>query len=400
MPKSRTRKPKNTRPKTSTAPSVYEGRRRSVGLLIDRLTPEYVAWASRGEDDVAAFAAGQLGIVKAFVTVVQTFSDGAPNLRLDPEHVAGFLRPFLDDVASMSEDESTALDDQRYVVGTLIDWLSFLEETDRWEGTAEDLAAVSELLDAEAEALGGIVDATPRDNLPQATEEEAAEFASRAPFVTRAKALLDWLGPGREADDDGALPPSALSQAGGIVGSEARARRLWEAMLAAELVMLDGGVARPGEGAADLGAADAMGRLEAQFLATELVIAACSATPGSEGDSAARILESVLARGVQQEPFPLEDIASLGSEASEDLGLEEELGPDAAEQLRSMGEMLLAEIRELEELGLVDTSDGMVAVPVAALDAVYDAVLDDEVYDRYGDEDDDSEDAGDDDGEE
>ena len=397
MPKSRTRKPKNTRPKTATAPSAYEGRRRSVGLLIDRLTPEYVAWASRGEDDVAAFAAGQLGVVKAFVTIVQTLSDGAPSLRLDPEAVRGFLRPFLDDVASMAEDDAGAVDDQRYVVGTLIDWLTFLEETGRWEGTAEDLAAVSETLDAEAEALGGIVDTSPRDDLPQPTEEEAAAFASQAPFVGQAKALLDWVGTGREVDADGGLPPSALAEALEITGSESRASRLWEAMVAAELVMVDGGVARPGEGAADLGSADAMGRLEAQFLATELVLSVCEdADREDTGTSVAGTLVAVLGRAVAQEPFPLEDIVSLTSNVEEDLG-EEELGPDAAEQLRSLGEALLAEVRELEALGLVDTSDGMVAVPVAALDAVYDALhgeggaLDEEGYDEDYDGEDDEE---------
>ena len=396
MPKSRTRKPKNTRPKTATAPSAYEGRRRSVGLLIDGLTPEYVAWASQGEDDVAAFAAGQLGVVKAFVTIVQTVSDGAPSLRLVPEHVRSFLRPFLDDVASMAADEDAALDDQRYVVGTLIDWLSFLEETSRWEGSAEDLAAVSETLDAEAEALGGIVDATPRDDLPQPTEEEAAAFASQAPFVGRAKALLEWVGSGREIDDDGGLPPSALAEAAGIVGSEDRAQRLWEAMLGAELVMADGGVARPGEGAADLGSADAMGRLEAQFLGTELVLAVCAdADRENTGTSVAGTLVAVLSRAVAQEPFPLEDIITLVSDAQEDLG--EDLGPDEAEQLKSLGEALLAEVRELEALGLVDTSDGMVAVPVAALDAVYDALhgeggaLDEEGYDEDYDGEDDEE---------
>ena len=334
--------------------------------------------------------------MKAFVTIVQTVSDGAPSLRLDPEHVRSFLRPFLDDVASMAADEDAALDDQRYVVGTLIDWLSFLEETGRWEGSAEDLAAVSETLDAEAEALGGIVDATPRDDLPQPSEEEAAAFASQAPFVGRAKALLEWVGSGREIDDDGGLPPSSLAEAAGIVGSEDRAQRLWEAMLGAELVMADGGVARPGEGAADLGSADAMGRLEAQFLGTELVLAVCAdADRENTGTSVAGTLVAVLSRAVAQEPFPLEDIITLVSDAQEDLG--EDLGPDEAEQLKRLGEALLAEVRELEALGLVDTSDGMVAVPVAALDAVYDALhgeggaLDEEGYDEDYDGEDDEE---------
>ena len=387
MPKSRTRKPKNTRPKTATAPSAVDRRHRRVSLLIDGLTPEYVAWASQGEDDVAAFAAGQLGVVKGFMTVAQTFSDGAPNLRLDPEHVRGFLRPFLDDVASMAENEDAALDDQRYVVGTLIDWLTFLEETGRWEGTAQELADISETLDAEAEALGGIVDVTPRDDLPEPSEEEAAAFASQAPFVLQAKALLEWLGTGREVDDDG-LPASVRAEAVEAIGSEDRARRLWEAMAAAELVVLDDGMARPGEGAADLGSTDGLGQLEARFLATELVVSVLSdADRENTGTSVEQTLTTVLARAVEQEPFPLEDIVSLASDAEADPG-EVELAPDEVEKLRSLSEALLDEIRELEALGLVDTSDGMVAVPVAALDAVYDALYDDEDYDDDEDDED------------
>ncbi|GAB4098411.1 hypothetical protein [Sinomonas halotolerans] len=379
MPKSRTRKPKNTRPKTSAQPGVYERTRTTIGLLVDRVTPEYIAWASQGEEDVAAFAAGQLGIVKAFATIVQAVSDGAPGYRFEPGPTRAFLGPFLDDVAAASEDDSAAVDDQRYVVGTLIDWLTFLEETGRWDGTAEDLVQVSEVLDEAAEALGGIVDASPRDQLPLPTEEEAADFAANAPFVRHAKALLEWAGAGREVDADGGLTPSGLTDAAALVGSKERAARLWEAMLAAELVTLDSGTARPGEGAADLGGTDGLARLEAQFLGTEIVVAACTAgAPGSDEGTAASILTTVLDRALDQEPFPLEDIASLGAGQGEDLGIEEELGAGATAQLKDLGEALLGEVRELEALGLVDTSDGMVAIPVAALDAVYDALVDEE----------------------
>ncbi|MDQ4489181.1 hypothetical protein RBS60_03095 [Sinomonas sp. ASV486] len=383
MPKSRTRKPKNTRPRTATPLGEYERRRRSVDLMVDRLTPDYIAWASQGEDDLSAFATGQLLVVKMFVTIVSSLGKGAPTLRLDPDQVAGFLPPFLDDVAASADPEDAAVDDQRYVVGTLVDWLSFLEETGRWEGTADELEAVAEVLDTEAEKLGGIVDASPRDGLPEATEEEAAEFAASAPFVQHARALLGWLGAGRETTPDATLSEDSLATAAEIVGSPDRARRLWEAMVNAELVDVTGGSARPGEGAADLGNSDGLGQLEAQFLGTEIVVAACTdGTPGTlEGETAA-VLTTILTAAVHQEPFPLDDVVSLGADPSglnvhgDDLGVEEELGPDASQQLKGLAEGLLTEIRELEALGLLTTADGMVSVPVAALDAVYDAVVD------------------------
>jgi hypothetical protein len=148
-------------------------------------------------------------------------------------------------------------------------------------------------------------------------------------------------------------------------------------------------VARPGEGAGDLGGTDGLGRLEAQFLGTEIVVAACTdGTPGTPDGETAAVLTTILTAAVHQQPFPLEDVASLGSglaedgEAQED---EEELGPGAAQQLQSLSEALMRQIRELEALGLADTADGMVNVPVAALDAVYDAVVDYE--EEAGDED-------------
>jgi hypothetical protein len=380
MPKSRTRKPKNTRPRTATSMGDYERRRRSVDLMIDRLTPEYLSWASQGEDDLAAFATGQLTVVKMFVTIVTSLGKGAPSLRLDPDHVAGFLPPFLEDVAAAAESEDHSLDDQRYVVGTLIDWLTFLEETGRWQGTAEELEAVAEVLDSQAEALGGIVDEGPRANLPEPSEEQAVDFAANAPFVRQARALLDWVGTGREITADATLTEAELASAAELVGSEARARRLWEAMVNAELVDVTGGTAKAGDGAADLGGTDGLGRLEAQFLGTEIVVAACTdGTPGTPEGETSAVLTTVLAAAVRQQPFPLDDVASLGAgladdaEAEED---EEELGPGAAQQLKELSEALMGEIRELEALGLLDTSDGMVNVPVAALDAVYDAVVD------------------------
>ncbi|AMM34268.1 hypothetical protein SA2016_3610 [Sinomonas atrocyanea] len=305
MPKSRTRKPKNTRPRTTTSRSDYERRRRSIDLMIDRLTPEYVAWASREEADLAGFAAGQLTVVKMFLTIVSSLAKGTPSLRLDPDHVAGFLPPFLEDVAAAAENEDQSVDDQRYVIGTLIDWLTFLEESARWEGTAEELEAVAEVLDAQAEALGGIVDEGPRAALPQASEEEAAAFASGAPFVRHARALLEWLGTEREVTEDATLPAEALASAAELVGSEERAARLWEAMVNAELIDTAGGVARPGEGAADLGGGDGLGRLEAQFLGTEIVVAACTdGEPGTPDGETAAVLTTILTAAVHQQPFP------------------------------------------------------------------------------------------------
>lgn len=399
MPKSRTRKPKNTRPRTATSPGEYERRRRTVDLMIDGLTPDYIAWASRGEDDLSAFATGQLLVVKMFVTIVSSLGRGAPSLRLDPDHVAGFLPPFLEDVAAAAANDDDAVDDQRYVVGTLVDWLSFLEETGRWEGTQEELEAVAEVLDSEAESLGGIVDSSPLDGAPEPTEEEAAEFAAHAPFVRHALALLEWLGEGREVLPDGGLDADALASAGAVVGSQERARRLWEAMVNAEVVELDGSVARAGEGRVDLGGTDGLGRLEAQFLGTEIVAAACTdGTPGTlEGETAA-VLTAVLNAAVRQEPFTLEDVASLGdaggAEADDEAvadGADTAAAADARgsgleEELKGLAEQLLAEIRELEALGLVDTSDGMVAVPVAALDTVFEGIRDYDDEDAEGGE--------------
>ncbi|WP_415855807.1 hypothetical protein, partial [Sinomonas sp. G460-2] len=194
MPKSRTRKPKGK----STNPA--DRQRRRIGVLVDALAHDYAVWAAgtaaeeepdpAAQADFTAFALGQLDSVKYFLFLLGAGDGPAASLRIDPRSVPDALDEFLD-----TDD----VDDLRYLVGTLIDWVTFLEETQRWDGSAEDLAEVSELLDAEAESVGGIVDASPDMAVPrrEPTEEESLAFATAAPLVLNARALLDWVGEGR-----------------------------------------------------------------------------------------------------------------------------------------------------------------------------------------------------------
>ena len=378
MPKSRTRKPKSR----STSPG--DRRQRRVDALIDGLADDYATWAvnsaeADGADDAArrdfmVFARGQLDIVKFLYGFLGAGERLVPNLRIDPGALPDALDGLLD-----SDD----VDDLRYYIGTLVDWVSFLEETERWEGTAEDLEAVTELLDAEAEAVGGIVDigldedgeVVPRR---EPSEEEALAFATASPLVKHARALLDWVGEGRAVASDGALTPAEATEAAALVGEGSadparRLARLWAALHHAELIEIDetrapddsGSTARLGEDAARLGSGDALGRLEAQFLATEFIITTCSrALYTPEGDAVEAALATLLTRAVLEDPLPLTVVENLAVDAPDDA--------DPAE-LQTVSVVLLDELRELAALGLVDLRAGLVDVPAAALDAVYDA---------------------------
>ncbi|NUP74700.1 MAG: hypothetical protein HOQ07_08650 [Sinomonas sp.] len=374
MPKSRTRKPKGK----STSPGDRQLRR--IRGLVDGLADEYAAWAAgtaEAESDAAAqadftaFALGQLVSVKYFLFVLGAGDGPTATLRIDPRAVPDALDDYLD-----TDD----VDDLRYLVGTLIDWVTFLEETGRWEGSAEDLAAVTELLDAEAESVGGIVDAAPEAAAPrrEPTEEEALAFATESALVLRARALLDWIGEGRPVTADGALTPSEAEEAAAVVGKGAadparRLARLWESLRNAQLIEVDevraeddgGSTARLGADAARLGTGDALGRLEAQFLVTEFVIVTCTeAGAGPQGESVGAGLMTILQRAVLEEPLPLAAVEDLALDAPEDSD------PGA---LQTVSVLLLDELRELAALGVADLRSGLVDVPAAALDAVYDA---------------------------
>ncbi|WP_136612187.1 hypothetical protein [Sinomonas albida] len=375
MPKSRTRKPKGK----STSPA--DRQRRRIGTLVDGLADDYAVWAAgtaaeeepdpAAQADFTAFALGQLDSVKYFLFLLGAGDGPAASLRIDPRSVADALDDYLD-----TDD----MDDLRYLIGTLIDWVSFLEETGRWEGSAEDLAEVSELLDAEAESVGGIVDASPGAGASRRapSEEEALAFATAAPLVQHARALLDWVGEGRPVTSDGALTPAEAVEAAELVGRGAadparRLGRLWESLRNAELVEVEerraaddgGSTVRLGEDAARLGTGDALGRLEAQFLATEFVIVTCNeAGAGPQGESVGAGLMTILQRAVLEDPLPLAAVEDLAIEAPGDSD------PGA---LQTVSIRLLDELRELAALGLADLSGGLADVPAAALDAVYDA---------------------------
>lgn len=379
MPKSRTRKPKSR----STSPA--DRRQRRIDGLIDELADDYAAWAVGGaeadppsdavDSDLEAFARGQLETVKSFYVLLGGAGDRpTPGLRIDPAGVPDALDAMLD-----TDD----LDDLRYYIGTLIDWVSFLEETERWEGSAADLEAVTEFLDAEAEAAGGIVDLGPEgESLPrrEPTEEEALEFATSSPFVRHARALLDWVGDGRAVAADGALTPSEATEAAALIGDGAadparRLARFWTSLRNAELIEIDdvaadddsGSTAHLGEDAPRLGTGDAFGRLEAQFLATEFIITTCDATghhPDSQRAAVVEAMATILSRAVLEDPVPLSAVENLAVDAPE--------GTDPA-KLQTVSVLLLDELRELAALGLVDLREGLVDVPAAALDAVYDA---------------------------
>lgn len=379
MPKSRTRKPKSQ----STSPS--DRRQRRVDALIDGLADDYAAWAlgtpeadevgEAGHADLEVFARAQLESVKTFYLLLGAGEKPSPGLRIEPTLVQDALDAMLD-----TDD----LDDLRYYIGTLVDWLSFLEETQRWEGSAEDLEAVTEFLDAEAEAAGGIVDigGGPEGSSPrrEPTEEEALTFATSSPLVRHARALLDWVGEGRAVAADGALTPAEATEAAALVGSGSadpgrRLARLWASLRNAELIEVDdvaadddsGSTARLGEDAARLGTSDAFGRLEAQFLATEFVITTCDAAghgPDSQRVAVVEALATLLSRAVLEDPVPLSAVENLAVEAPE--------GADPA-KLQTVAVLLTDELRELADFGLVDLRQGLVDVPAAALDAVYDA---------------------------
>ncbi|MGB9034722.1 hypothetical protein BLJ79_10925 [Arthrobacter sp. UCD-GKA] len=96
----------------------------------------------------------------------------------------------------------------------LREFMLFLAETGRWSGEVEEFKAVFDLLSAQGGQSPVVV--------PELDEASADERWAKLPMVATARALLAWLGEGREVAEDGLLLPTDLVSAAAAVGLEVR----------------------------------------------------------------------------------------------------------------------------------------------------------------------------------
>ena len=96
----------------------------------------------------------------------------------------------------------------------LREFMLFLAETGRWSGEVEEFKAVFDLLSAQGGQSPVVV--------PELDEASADERWAKLPMVATARALLAWVGEGREVAKDGLLLPTDLASAAAALGLEVR----------------------------------------------------------------------------------------------------------------------------------------------------------------------------------
>ncbi|MCY0906022.1 hypothetical protein [Arthrobacter sp. H14-L1] len=103
----------------------------------------------------------------------------------------------ITDVLVAAAEEEDAV----FVVDSVHAYIDFLTETDRWRGSPEQLAGITDFFETveNADLEPGIID------VPEMAEDQVLEVLSGLALIQRATALLRWLGTGKPITGTGAL---------------------------------------------------------------------------------------------------------------------------------------------------------------------------------------------------
>ncbi|MFC9353080.1 hypothetical protein [Arthrobacter sp. NPDC057013] len=133
---------------------------------------------------------------------------------LDPVILAEALEA---DLASTAADEDD-VDRGEFVVAAVHGFVDFLADTDRWSGSAEQLADVAELLNA----LMGETNDWALVDVPVISDEDALDDLSKLPLIQRTTALLQWIGDAKPVTATGALRTKDIEAAAACFGLKVR----------------------------------------------------------------------------------------------------------------------------------------------------------------------------------
>ncbi|MFP3462395.1 hypothetical protein R5O87_16260 [Arthrobacter globiformis] len=254
-----------------------------AGRAVDSLAPAFVRWFDDGAPGAAATALDCLAAIESVMGRYMDRVAAADLTRLDPVILAEALAADLASTPAEDEDD----DRGEFVVAAVHGFVDFLADTDRWSGSAEQLADVGELLSA----LVGETDDWALVDVPVISDEDALEVFSELPLIRRTTALLQWIGDAKPVTATGALrtkdieaaaacfglnvrggPKQAGAPAAGHGGSEKQTVRsmyevpllaqAWEALARTELIKIGPTKAEPSAASAVFQAGSTPDRLE------------------------------------------------------------------------------------------------------------------------------------------
>lgn len=194
---------KSTSQSRTGTTSVAEVR---AARALDTVTPAFVDWCVSGPGIPAGVALEILAQTTKFVVAYfeQSPAFEVTNFMPGPfeQALGGLIAPvFLED-----EDEATSIFDAVHL------YLEFLEDTEAWTGTWEDLETIHAQFHLEDGGLPGEM------ALPELSPEEELAGLEGTELAHRLDRLLRWIGAGQDVTSTGALKLKDVAAAGAAVG--------------------------------------------------------------------------------------------------------------------------------------------------------------------------------------
>jgi hypothetical protein len=186
-----------------------------AGRAVDSLAPAFVRWFDDGTPGAAATALECLAAIESVMGRYMDRVAAADLTRLEPVILADALAADLSSTAVDEED-----DHGEFVIAAVHGFVDFLGDTDRWSGSAEQLADVVDLLNG----LLGETDDFSLVDVPVISDDDALQVFSELPLVQRTTALLQWIGDAKPVTATGALRTKDIEAAAACVGLTVRGR--------------------------------------------------------------------------------------------------------------------------------------------------------------------------------
>lgn len=171
----------------------------------------------------------------------------------------------------MDEDTESTHDTAVNLVLTSLQYLTFLDETDLWDGTEQDFAHcmedLTDFLDGDEPEMLEPDDIV----LPEVTLEQELAAITALPLLPALDAVVDRVGGGISVADDPDLQKAVTGTAIDVDTDGVRAG-YWSTAIATELVRIEGDRAEPGPSAASLGkrGAETVHEMVAEHVRTQL----------------------------------------------------------------------------------------------------------------------------------
>ncbi|WP_241260092.1 hypothetical protein [Rhodococcus sp. KRD197] len=272
---------------------------------------------------------------------------------------------FIVDAAERIEDsdEENGAAAATNIIVTLVEFLTFLDETDTWTGTDEDFAHCMEDLTDFIYNDPDVLD--PEDvELPEVSDADESAALSALPLMAGLDGLLDEVGSGRPATEIPALA-HALSESDADADPTPQsiiALDRWATALAADILDFDGEQVRPGP---ESGSFSARSTAVMRSVLTQSIRHQLTAGDVDISMSLANTFAVQTLLAAMTEDLPLDNAPENGAEENYD-GLKDE-------DLRT-AQLIDFRIRSLQEQGVLVRNDDSLEVPASLRRAVLEGV--------------------------